>query len=73
MPSVDPDALLTADELAARLRVKPTTVFDWYRTGRIPARKLSHKVLRFDLAEVVAALESRHENRQTGKGPGVVS
>lgn len=54
-----PDDLLTAAELAERLRVKPRTILGWYRRGRIPARKLSPKVLRFDLAEVVAALEAK--------------
>ena len=58
MPSVDRDNLLTAAELAERLGVKPGTVLGWYRKGRIPARKLSHKVLRFDLADVLSALET---------------
>jgi len=50
------DDLLTATELAERLRVKPSTVLDWQRAGRIPAIRLSHKILRFNLGEVVAAL-----------------
>jgi excisionase family DNA binding protein len=58
MSRVDRDALLTAAELAERLGVRPGTVLGWHRKGRIPARKLSQKVLRFDLAEVLAALES---------------
>jgi len=40
------DDLLTATELADRLRVKPSTVLDWQRAGRIPAIRLSHKILR---------------------------
>jgi excisionase family DNA binding protein len=51
------DDLLTATELADRLRVKPSTVLDWQRTGRIPAIRLSHKILRFNLGEVVSALK----------------
>ncbi len=51
------DDLLTATELAERLRVKPSTVLDWQRAGRIPAIRLSHKILRFNLGEVVAALK----------------
>ena len=52
------DEMLTAAELADRLKVKPDTVRVWARSGKIPARKLSHKVIRFSLPEVVAALES---------------
>jgi excisionase family DNA binding protein len=51
------DDLLTAVELADRLRVKPETVLAWHRSGRIPSIRLSHKVLRFNLADVVAALK----------------
>jgi len=51
------DDLLTATELAERLRVKPSTVLGWQRAGRIPAIRLSHKILRFNLGEVVAALK----------------
>lgn len=70
--TVESDDLLTAAELAERLRVKPGTVLGWHRKGRIPVRKLSPKVLRFALAEVVAALEAEprprpHEARQTAE------
>ena len=58
------DDLLTAAELADRLRVRPSTILDWQRSGRIPSIRLSHKVLRFNWAEVLAAL-----NRpQTARG-----
>jgi hypothetical protein len=33
-------------------------VLGWHRQGKIPARKLSHKVLRFKLSEVLAALQA---------------
>jgi excisionase family DNA binding protein len=51
-----PDSCLTAAELAQRLRVTSTTVLRWHRAGKIPAVKISAKVLRFDVAEVMAAL-----------------
>ncbi len=57
MQSLSPDDLMTAEDLAARLRVRPGTILGWYRKGRIPARKLSPKVLRFSLAELLAALD----------------
>jgi excisionase family DNA binding protein len=52
----DRDDLLTATELADRLRVKPSTVLDWHRAGRIPSIRLTTKVLRFNLGDVLAAL-----------------
>ena len=55
--------LLTADELAERLRVKPGTVRSWSRLGLIPTVRLSSKVIRFELAAVVAALTARGERR----------
>ena len=58
MPDRPPEDLLTAADLADRLGIKPATVLYWHRTGRIPGRKLAHKVLRFNLADVLAALES---------------
>ena len=66
MPSVERDDLLTAAGLAERLGVRPGTILGWHREGRIPSRKLTPKVLRFHLAEVLAALETRH--RPEGQG-----
>jgi hypothetical protein len=64
---VRPDDLLTAPELAGRLGVKPGTILDWHRSGKIPGRRLTYKVLRFWLADVLAALE----RRQSPVGQGV--
>jgi len=51
--------LLTGEELAARLRVRPSTVRTWARAGRIPTLRIGAKVIRFDFAEVCEML--RHE------------
>lgn len=69
MPTANPDDLLPRAELAARLGVRPTTISRWTRAGRIPARRLSRKILRYDLADVLAALESRSSavGREGGK------
>jgi excisionase family DNA binding protein len=48
--------LLTADELAARLHLRPSTIRRWRREGRIPAVRPTPKVVRYDLAEVVRAM-----------------
>ena len=53
--------LLTAEQLAARLSVKPRTVKAWLQAGLIPATRLTSKVIRFDLDDVVAALKSRQD------------
>jgi predicted site-specific integrase-resolvase len=51
--------LMTAEQLALRLRVRPTTVKKWFRAGLIPALRLSPKVIRYDLAEVLEELAKR--------------
>jgi|GEM_PF-1344784 len=48
--------LLTANQLAQRLKVSPVTVQRWSRDGRIPCLKLTAKVVRFDYEAVCAAL-----------------
>ena len=68
MQVIHPSDLLTAAELADCLGVKPGTILGWHRSGRIPGRRLSHKVLRFSLAEVLAALEGRQEAAGQGGG-----
>ena len=50
--------LLTTEELAARLKLETSTIREWARSGKIPVLRLSAKVLRFNLAEVMAALQS---------------
>jgi len=52
---------LTAKQLAERLGVKPRTVQEWLRAGLIPATRLTPKVIRYDLDQVVAALNQRQE------------
>lgn len=60
-----PTELLTAEELAERLRVRPDTVRRWTRQGRIPTVRLSRKVIRYDLSRVLAAIDAAG-----GKGAG---
>ncbi len=51
--------LETAEELAERLHLKPSTIRKWSRQGKIPAVRISPKVVRFDPAAVMAALSDR--------------
>jgi excisionase family DNA binding protein len=50
--------LMTTAEVADSLKISAETVRDWWRQGRIPGHRYSHKVLRFRMDEVVAALET---------------
>ena len=50
--------LLTADELADRLRVRPATIRLWSRRGRITRIRISGKVIRFDVLAVIEALQT---------------
>jgi excisionase family DNA binding protein len=56
--------LLTISQLAERLRLKPRTVQGWARQGRIPAVKLSAKVVRFSWRAVLAALDGRASGQE---------
>jgi hypothetical protein len=57
--TVSDTELLTADQLAERLHIRPRTVKTWARQGRIPTMRLSPKVVRFDWVSVLAALRDR--------------
>lgn len=55
--------LLTVNEMAERLRVRPATLQRWERDGRVPAVRITPKVIRFDPAAVVESLEKSDERR----------
>ncbi len=55
------EKLLTAEEIADALQVRPSTVRLWARRGWIPRIRLSPKVVRYDLDAVVDALKKRQE------------
>lgn len=50
--------LLTARELAKRLRVSTETIRTWARRGRIPTVRLSPKVIRYNCEAVLSALST---------------
>jgi excisionase family DNA binding protein len=60
--------LLTVDQLADRLHIRPRTVQTWARRGRIPTIKLSAKVVRFDWRAVLAALRNQGHPQEVGRG-----
>lgn len=50
--------LLTAREMAKRLRVSPETVRAWGRRGCIPSLRLSRKAIRYNLEAVLTAIST---------------
>lgn len=50
--------LVTAKDLAERYAVSEGTIWRWSKEGRIQAIEVGPKLIRFDLADVVARLES---------------
>lgn len=55
MLNEDPE-LLTAAEVALRLRLTPATIRSWGRRGRIPVIRAGRKSMRFAWSAVIAAL-----------------
>jgi len=51
--------ILTADEIANRIRVRRSTIVRWVGQGIIPAIRPSPKILRFDPEAVILALKER--------------
>ena len=53
-----PDELLSPEELAARLKVPPTWVYEQSRQGKIPVHRVG-RYIRFNLAEVLASQKNK--------------
>jgi excisionase family DNA binding protein len=55
--------LLTSEELAVVLRLRPATIRKWAREGKIPTIRMGNKVRRFDPDEVVDRLRKRQREK----------
>lgn len=74
------DELLTASEMAKRVRVQAGTLREWSRRGLIPSVRISRKTVRFDPIAVLSALMDSYgnskkldqpvNNRLRGRRPG---
>jgi excisionase family DNA binding protein len=60
--------LLTVDEVAAWLQIKPRTVYQWVHEGYMPVIKLG-ALVRFDPASVSAWLKKRETPGRSQKRP----
>ena len=56
--------LVTTEELANYLHLRPPTIRLWAREGIIPAIHITGRVVRYDAAEVEKALRQRSAERQ---------
>lgn len=54
--AVDQGGFVTAEDVGVHLSIQPNTVRSWARRGKIPSIKLSQKVVRFRLEDVLASL-----------------
>ncbi len=61
--------MLTAAELAERLKVKPDTVRLWTREGIIPAIHITGKIIRYEPEAVDNALRRRSDRRAKAVTP----
>jgi len=62
------DDVMTADQVAALLLIRPSTVADYARRGVLPSIKLGrHR--RFVRPDVLAAIEELRVAQQSGAGP----
>jgi excisionase family DNA binding protein len=58
--AVADEELLTAEELAPKIKVQTGTVYQLVRRGDIPYDRINHKILRFRLSEVQKALAEHY-------------
>ena len=62
------ERLLTVDQLANWLQVKPRTIYQWVHEGYIPVIKLG-TLVRFDQAGVVEWLKKREVSGRSNRRP----
>jgi excisionase family DNA binding protein len=60
------DRLLTVDDLAAWLQVKPRTVYQWVHVGYIPVIKLG-TLVRFDRTSILEWVKKRETTGRISK------
>jgi excisionase family DNA binding protein len=51
------DRLLKVEDVAQMLSIKPVTVYQWYKQGRLKGFKLGRKLVRFRKTEVDSFLQ----------------
>lgn len=55
-----PERLLKAEQIAAIFGVKPNTIYQWRRRGKLPGHTINgSRILRFKKSEAMALLEER--------------
>jgi excisionase family DNA binding protein len=62
------DRLSTANELARMLHVKRRTVILWAHQKKIPSQKMGSRTIRFNMPEVLDALNNGHKTPEQQPG-----
>ncbi|MCP4583674.1 MAG: helix-turn-helix domain-containing protein [candidate division Zixibacteria bacterium] len=65
------EKLLTVEQIAEHLQMKPSTIYQWTHQGFIPYIKLGNRV-RFKVSHVEKWLESRTNNGRSCKKVSVI-
>src|SRR5688572_11625038 len=60
------EPLLTVEDAAQLLAVRPSTIYEWVRSGRMPHLRLGPRAIRFTRPMLAEWVESRRAD-----GPGV--
>jgi len=56
------DSLMTVDDVARYLCVKPTTIYKWVNDGKLKCIRLNNRTIRFDKEAVSTFVESSISN-----------
>lgn len=60
----EPGVFVRAEDIAKRYKVTPRAVLLWADRGLIPALRIGSKTRRFNLADVISAIENKGGARQ---------
>lgn len=53
------DEILTIDEVAALLKIKPATVYLWVKDNKLPYHRIGTNTLRFSRKEILDFIKSK--------------
>lgn len=66
---METNELLTADELAQKLKVTAATVANWRHRGVIPSIQINASTIRYSFPDVLAAIRSKAASKTAAGAP----